>query len=66
LFGGLELKGVVIKPDKDDMRDVYGENATAKEVLNGKKTATSASISAFPDMLKRYSPGAYPKPTASK
>jgi lipid-binding SYLF domain-containing protein len=23
LFAGLELKGVVIKPDKDDMRDVY-------------------------------------------
>ena len=33
LFAGLELKGVVIKPDKDDMRDVYGEGVTAKEVL---------------------------------
>src|SRR5262245_16202605 len=33
LFAGLELKGVVISPDKDDMRDVYGEGIRAKEVL---------------------------------
>ena len=33
LFAGLELKGVVIKPDKDDMNDVYGPGVTAKEVL---------------------------------
>ena len=33
LFVGLELKGVVIMPDKDDMRYVYGEGVTAKEVL---------------------------------
>src|SRR6185369_2950212 len=37
LFGGLELKGVVIKPDKDDMKEVYGANVTAKDVLNGNK-----------------------------
>ena len=54
LFGGLELKGVVIHPDKDDMKDVYGSNVTAKEVLNGSKTA-SAATNAFPNMLKRYS-----------
>jgi lipid-binding SYLF domain-containing protein len=54
LFGGLELKGVVIHSDKDDMKDVYGSNVTAKEVLNGTKTATAAT-NAFPNMLKRFS-----------
>jgi len=57
LFAGLELKGVVIKPDKDDMREIYGGNLTAKEVLNGKKAATTASVSAFPSMLSHYSVG---------
>ena len=55
LFAGLELKGVVIKPDKDDMRDVYGANVTAKEVLNGNKVTTPAGVSAFPMTLTRYS-----------
>jgi len=57
LFAGIELKGVVIKPDKDDMREVYGGNLTAKEVLNGNKITTAASVSAFPSMLSRYSVG---------
>jgi lipid-binding SYLF domain-containing protein len=60
LFGGLELKGVVIKPDKDDMREVYGANITTKDVLNGNKTAT-ASVSAFPNELARHSSGATKK-----
>jgi len=55
LFGGLELKGVVIKPDKDDMKDVYGTGVTAKEVLNGTKHATTPAAAAFPNMLKKYS-----------
>src|SRR6185369_5497483 len=37
LFAGLELKGVVIKADKDDMRDVYGAGVTAREVLKDNK-----------------------------
>ena len=62
LFAGLELKGVVIKPDKDDMRDVYGANVTAKEVLNGNKASTApAGVSAFPSTLTRYSAGAVKK-----
>ncbi len=55
LFAGLELKGVVIKPDKDDMRDVYGEGVTAKEVLQENKVTAPASIRAFPNTLGRYS-----------
>lgn len=55
LFAGLELKGVVIKPDKDDMRDVYGEGVTAKEVLKDNKVTAPVSVRAFPNMLGRFS-----------
>jgi SH3 domain-containing YSC84-like protein 1 len=55
LFAGLELKGVVIKPDKDDMRDVYGEGVTAKEVLKENKVTAPIAVRAFPTMLERYS-----------
>ena len=55
LFAGLELKGVVIKPDKDDMRDVYGEGVTAKEVLADNKVTAPVSVQAFPMTLGRYS-----------
>ena len=55
LFAGLELKGVVIKPDKDDMSDVYGANVKAKQVLEGNQSMSAASVRAFPIMLARYS-----------
>lgn len=55
LFAGLELKGVVIKPDKDDMRDVYGPGVTAREVLKENKVTAPASVRAFPTTLGRYS-----------
>ena len=55
LFAGLELKGVVIKPDKDDMRDVYGDGVMAKDVVMSSKTTAPAAILAFPNTLSRYS-----------
>jgi lipid-binding SYLF domain-containing protein len=55
LFAGLELKGVVITPDKEDMRDVYGEGITAKEVLQENKVKAPAAVQDFPKMLARYS-----------
>ena len=55
LFAGLELKGVVISPDKDDMRDIYGAGVTAKEVLQENKVEAPASVRAFPNALARYS-----------
>lgn len=56
LFAGLELKGVVIKPSKDDMRDVYGKDVTAKEALQDSKLTVPAAVRAFPETLGRYSP----------
>jgi lipid-binding SYLF domain-containing protein len=55
LFAGLELKGVVIKPDKDDMRDVYGKNVTAREVLRENKVTAPVVVDAFPNTLTHYS-----------
>lgn len=55
LFAGLELKGVVIKPDKDDMQDVYGKDVTAKEALKDNKVTAPEKVRAFPNTLERYS-----------
>jgi SH3 domain-containing YSC84-like protein 1 len=55
LFAGLELKGVMIEVDKDDMRDAYGRDITAKEVLRENKVSAPAGIKAFPDTLAKYS-----------
>ena len=53
LFAGLELKGVVIKLDTDDMRDVYGAGVTTKDVLN--KVTAPPTVRAFPVALGSYS-----------
>ncbi len=55
LFAGLELKGVVISPDKADMADAYGDGSKAKQVLEGNQTLAPFAIRAFPMMLGRYS-----------
>ena len=55
LFAGLELKGVVITPDEGDMRDVYGDEITAKAVLKEGKVAAPAPVREFPETLNRYS-----------
>lgn len=54
LFAGLELKGVVIKPDKDDMAAVYGPSASARSVLEGSSAKPSA-VRTFPTTLAKYS-----------
>jgi len=55
LFAGLELKGVVIKPDTDDMRDVYGAGVTAKSVLKDNGITAPLVVRAFPAALGAYS-----------
>ena len=55
LFAGLELKGVVIEPDEGDLRDVYGENAKPKEVLQRPMNTAPAAVRDFPMTLARYS-----------
>jgi lipid-binding SYLF domain-containing protein len=57
LFAGLELKGVVINPDNDDNRAVYG--LTARDILTGNNKMSlsrmPAGVRIFPRTLSRYS-----------
>lgn len=55
VFAGLELKGVAITVDKDDMENVYGKDANAKEVLQENKRTAPESIREFPRTLGKYS-----------
>lgn len=55
LFAGLELKGVVISQDKSDMKAVYGEGVTAREVLKEGKAVAPSEVNTFPSTLARYS-----------
>lgn len=56
-FAGLELKGVVIAPDKEDNSHVYG--MTAKDILTGANKIPMEKmpegVRVFPQTLARYS-----------
>lgn len=56
-FAGLELKGVVIKPDNEDNNQVYG--MTAKDILTGANKismdAMPEGVRVFPQTLANYS-----------
>jgi SH3 domain-containing YSC84-like protein 1 len=56
-FAGLELKGVVIKPDNEDNSQVYG--MSAKDILTGANKITMETmpegVRVFPETLSRYS-----------
>src|SRR5881394_3882510 len=56
-FAGLELKGVVIKPDNEDNVQVYGMNA--RDILTGSNKISAEKIPegvrVFPETLARYS-----------
>jgi lipid-binding SYLF domain-containing protein len=55
LFAGLELKGVVITLDDDDMIAVYGEGTKAKAVLQDGDIKTLADVRGYPATLGTYS-----------
>ena len=56
-FAGLELKGVVIKPDNENNNQVYG--MTARDILTGGSKISMQTmpegVRIFPDTLSRYS-----------
>src|SRR5207253_7188948 len=56
-FAGLELKGVVIKPDNEDNLQVYG--MTARDILTGANKISMSQmpdgVRIFPETLVRYS-----------
>ena len=56
-FAGLELKGVVIKPDNEDNKQVYG--MTARDILTGADKISMEQmpegVRVFPETLRNYS-----------
>jgi SH3 domain-containing YSC84-like protein 1 len=54
-FAGLELKGVAITIDDSDMKGVYGNDVTAKEVLQENKRTAPEGVQDFPQTLGKYS-----------
>jgi lipid-binding SYLF domain-containing protein len=56
-FAGLELKGVVMKPDNEDNNRVYG--MTARDILTGGNKISmetmTKGVRIFPETLSRYS-----------
>lgn len=55
LFAGLELKGAVITPHKEDMHDVYGTGVTAEQVLKNSRRSAPSEVRAFPITLGWFS-----------
>ena len=52
LFAGLELKGVVIKADKDDMRDVYGAGRHGQRSTEGQQGHSAHRRAGVPDRAR--------------
>ncbi len=55
LFAGASLEGAVVETDNDDMEDVYGENATARDVLFGSVKAPP-QVTGLAKALQSYAP----------
>jgi lipid-binding SYLF domain-containing protein len=55
LFAGLELKGVAITLDDDDMIAIYGEGAKARSVLQNGIITAPAAVRSYPATLEVYS-----------
>jgi|SRR5262245_6252782 len=55
VFGGLELKGTTITPEKDLIKDVYGVSVTAEQVMKSPSTRAPSEVRAFPDALATIS-----------
>jgi len=57
LFAGASLEGAVIETANNDMRDVYGPNVTARDVLFGGTVKTPVEVTAFAKTIQGYSSG---------
>ena len=56
LFAGINLKGVVIRPEDDLNQAAYNKNARALLGDDGRASAdTAAGLPAFPQVITRYS-----------
>jgi SH3 domain-containing YSC84-like protein 1 len=58
LFAGAALEGAVIETADNDMRDVYGPNVTAKQVLFDGTVKPPMELTAFAKTVETHSPAA--------
>ena len=58
IFGGLELKGTSITPDKSDMESAYGKGKAAKDVLVMAPDQAPKEVQVFPETVTKYSASA--------
>ena len=58
LFAGASLEGAVIETARGDMRDVYGANATAREVLFGTGVKAPEEVTALAKTIQGFTKGA--------
>jgi lipid-binding SYLF domain-containing protein len=56
LFAGIDLTGGVLKPDRDDNRDLYGRPVSARDILVAKTVTTPKEAAPFMAALKRTVP----------
>ena len=54
VFGGLELKGTVMSPDKDMNADVYGKGPATKDIINMPSEKAPAEVQVYPQALAGY------------
>lgn len=55
VFAGVTLNGATMRPDKDDNRNLYGREVTARQILTGEVKPTSSS-SPLLDELRSFPP----------
>jgi SH3 domain-containing YSC84-like protein 1 len=53
LFAGIDLTGGVLKPDKDDNRDLYGREIGARDILIAKRVQAPGDAAPFMAALRR-------------
>jgi SH3 domain-containing YSC84-like protein 1 len=56
LFAGISLEGATLRPDEETNRELYGRDATNREILTG-DFKTPAGAEKFKHALSRESPG---------
>jgi lipid-binding SYLF domain-containing protein len=62
LFAGIDLTGGVLKPDRDDNKDLYGRDVSPADILHG-KVMVPGGVAPFMQALKRTAP---PKQTTQR
>ena len=63
LFAGIDLTGGVLKPDRDDNRDLYGRDIPPRDILHGKGVVVPRAAAPFMEALRRTAP---PKQTTKR